>query len=242
MCKGKTEEGKSRCKVRLTNKSKKFSVEGFAGLIPDYEYVKGDSLSKKCYDRLRKQKNASQEYCVCQGRRIRTTDGEAKCGSRVKLSEDDSSYSADGFEETIQARDSGYKYVEGDLLFSTCKARLGEEKQRMQASARMKRQRQAERERTEREQSNMKYDLTSTERPKVAQLANRDQDAKVAMAAAWFMADIDDEDSPREMTELSPAEQQRILGRFQGELNNHMRIHTCGVSHQCWRTGWICST
>ena len=183
VCKGKTEEGKSRCKVRITRKGKKYSAEGLAGLIPDYDYVKGDSLSKKCYERLRIEKNAIL--------------------ARQK-------------EELARQK-------EEEL------ARQKKDKQRMQASARKKRQRQAERERTEREQSNMKYDVTSTERPKVAQLATRDQDAKVAVAAAWFMADIDDEDSPREMTELSPAEQQRILGRFQGELNNHMRIHTCGV-------------
>ena len=83
--------------------------------------MKGDLLSKKCYERLRKEKNtmiATQEYCVCQGR---TPDGEARCRLRVKPSEDESSCSASGFEKTIQARDSGYKYVEGDLLFSACK-------------------------------------------------------------------------------------------------------------------------
>ena len=161
---------------------------------------------------------ASQEYCVCQGRYAWL---DAKCG--VKLSEDDLLCPAGRFEKTIQARDSGHKGVEGDLLSPACEATLKEEKQRMQARSRKRRQRQAERGRTE------KHDLNSTERPKVAQLADRDQDARVAMAAAWFMADTDDEDSPRDMTELSPAEQQRMLGRFQGELNNHMRIHTCGV-------------
>ena len=116
-CAGRIEEGKSRCTKRITRKGKKFSAQAFAHLIPDYDYVKDDSLSEKCYERLRKEKIAtlaSQEHCVhvCQGR---TTDPGAKC--RVKRSEDDSSCSAGGFEETIQARDSGYKYVEGDLLF-----------------------------------------------------------------------------------------------------------------------------
>ena len=114
-CTGRIEEGKSRCTKRITRKGKKFSAQAFAHLIPDYDYVKDDSLSEKCYERLRKEKIAilaSQEHCVCQGR---TTDPGAKC--RVKRSEDDSSCSAGGFEETIQARDSGYKYVEGDLLF-----------------------------------------------------------------------------------------------------------------------------
>ena len=123
VCKGRTQEGKSKCKVRITKKGKKFSAEGFAHRIPDYDYVKGDQLSKKCHDRLRKEKKktvtaTTQECCVCQGRR--TPDGEAKCRLRVKPSEDESSCSASGFEKTIQARDSGYKCVEGDLLSSAC--------------------------------------------------------------------------------------------------------------------------
>ena len=54
---------------------------------------------------------------MCQGR---YTWLEAKCG--VKLSEDDLSCPAGGFEKTIQARDSGYKHVEGDLLSHACEA------------------------------------------------------------------------------------------------------------------------
>lgn len=138
VCKGRTQEGKSRCTKRITSKSRKYSAKDYAHLIPDYEYVEGDLLIQKCYKRLRKEKNAilaTQEYCVCQGR---YTWLEAKCG--VKLSEDDLSCPAGGFEKTIQARDSGYKHVEGDLLSPACEATLKEEKTRMEARARKRRQ------------------------------------------------------------------------------------------------------
>ena len=274
MCKGRTQEGKSKCKVRITKKDKTFSAEGFAHLILDYDYVKGDSLSKQCYDRLRKEKNtilATQEYCVCQGRT--TPDGEARCNSRVKPSEDDSSCSARDFEKTIQETDSGYKYVEGDLLFSACKPKLEEEKKKLSNKLRKRKQRvktkgQKEKEeelakelrkrkkalkrgpalnrvrnqqrdyalrkrKREKLKSNLapseKYDISSAVKPTVRQLGDRDTDVDQAMAAGWYMADIDDEDDPREITELTPAQQQRILERFRAEMSNHMRIHTCGV-------------
>ena len=59
VCKGRTQEGKSRCTQRITRKGKKFSAQLFVHLIPDYDYVKGDSLGKKCYERLRKEKIVS---------------------------------------------------------------------------------------------------------------------------------------------------------------------------------------
>ena len=58
VCKGRTQEGKSRCTQRIIGKRRTYSAEDYAHVIPDYDYVKGDLLSQKCYQRLMKEKIA----------------------------------------------------------------------------------------------------------------------------------------------------------------------------------------
>ena len=125
VCEGRTNDRETKCRKRITqgkgSSAKNQAVRIRAIRDADYKYKEGDRLHVNCLKKLWKELEATQKFCVCQGR---TTD---ICDQKVT---DSSPLPPEWTRDYIKG-----ECIEGDRLHEDCIERLQRRKRKREYDA-----------------------------------------------------------------------------------------------------------